>query len=208
MSRFASLLGLIVFLGGGFQTYATEPKAQADVTDPLAKVYPVLQEATAKLSSVAVLNVESNGTTEDVSGVQLALINSLAKQPDLLLISPDDVRKTVGVEFETSPAALAAVAKKCSAQAVLYPQIIQSNKELELTLLLVGDNAAILLDRAFALQSLPSPAERASAPQQNPPTLPPPPPPPPAGPPPRLHHPTPRPRGSLSRRSRSRCATE
>jgi hypothetical protein len=165
MNRFGSLLGLVVFLGCGFVARGAGPAAQATANDPLADVYPILEEATAKLSSLAMVAVESNGTTEDVSGVQRALIKNLARRSDLLIVSPDEVFKNVGMEFDASPAGLAAVAKKCSAQAVLYPQIIKSADELELTLVVVGDNATILLDRSVALQSLPPPDESVALPQ-------------------------------------------
>lgn len=183
MNRLASMLSLIVLLAGTRGTLGAEPEMKDVKADPFVEVSSILRDATAKLSSIAVIQVESSGTTEDVSGVQVALIKTLARRSDLLTISPDEVIKMVGVEFETSPAALAMVAKKCSAQAVLYPQIIKSKEELDLVLVLIGDDAKVLLDRSFALTTLPSSREPVARPATAPKATPQPPPPPPGAPP-------------------------
>jgi hypothetical protein len=138
-------------------TTAPAPATTPVQDDPLAAPREALTTAlgSAGIEKMAVLHAEATGTTNDLSGLEAALLDGLAKIQGLAVVPPEEVRAKVGVEFNESPEGIAGVAKKVSAKAALYPRVVVTTKGVDLSLLLVDEQGKILLDQVYALPALP-----------------------------------------------------
>lgn len=123
--------------------------------DPLSAAEEALGKALTGIDKLAFIPIEATGTTEDLSGLEAALLESLAKVPGLAVMAPEDVTAKAGIEFAEDARGIASVAKKCESKAALFPRVVRSTEGLELTLMLVDAEAKVLLDQTTPLSGLP-----------------------------------------------------
>lgn len=153
------------------------PVAMAD-GDPLAEPLAAIDQALGAIEKLAFIRPEATGTTEDLSGLQKALSDHLAKRENLTVIHPDEVFKKAGPEFEVSAEGIAGVAKKMEAQAALFIRLFKSPEQTDLHVMLADSGGQLLLDKSFAVELAPPEEETAAPAPPPPPSLPEEPPPP------------------------------
>jgi hypothetical protein len=141
--------------------------------DPLAESLAAIDQALGTTTKLALIRPEATGTTEDLSGLQKAVLDHLSKRENLTVIPPDEVFKKAGPEFAVSAEGIAGVAKKMDAQAALFIRLFKSPEQTDLHVMLADAEGKMLLDKSFAVE-LASPAEETAAPAPSPPPPPPP----------------------------------
>ncbi len=150
MRRMITGLFLMVFFTYSGQAWTQETKQW----DPILAA---LAEATKDLESLAVIGAEGTGTNDDLSGVATQMLAGLGPREGLRIIPPAETLGLAGPEFTISPAGIASVAKKASAQAALFPRVFKTARNYELHLWLLAADEKVLLDETFLLNSLPPP---------------------------------------------------
>jgi hypothetical protein len=143
--------------------------------DPLAESLAAIDQALGTTTKLAFIRPEATGTTEDLSGLQKAVLDHLSKRENLTVIPPDEVFKKAGPEFAVSAEGIAGVAQKMETSAALFIRLFKSPEQTDLHVMLADAEGKMLLDKSFAVE-LASPAEETAAPAPAP--SPPPPPPP------------------------------
>jgi len=123
MSRITTLALALVLLA---------PMAGAD-ENPLAEPLAAIDQVLGEIDKLAFIRPEATGTTENLSWLQKAVSDHLAKRENLTVIHPDEVFKKAGPEFEVSAEGVAGVAKKMEAQAALFIRLFKSPEQTDLT---------------------------------------------------------------------------